>query len=158
MMIRRYAGAMSFVVVAMMGAIAHAQTFAPEQLDRMAKERQKEIGPRDWGRPPPVTHETYVKRSLPVAVECKSPRRDFEALYAEPNLNSARVGAAAPQIAVTSVTVKGWRKVLRVGDSFAWIPDADVIPYQPLVPGNTTRCVVAGEAANGMILFDHPVK
>jgi len=155
---RCYAGAIGLVVAAMMGATAYAQTFTPEQLDHMAQERQKEIGPRNWGPPPPVTHETYVKRSLPVAVECKSPRRDFEPLYAEPSLESARVGVAAPQIAVTSVVSKGWRKVLRVGNSFAWIPDADVIPYQPLVPGNTTRCVVAGEAANGMILFDHPAK
>ncbi|MFC0500472.1 hypothetical protein [Asaia krungthepensis] len=155
---RRYAGAIGFVVAAMMGATVHAQNFTPEQLDRMAQERQKEIGPRNWGPPPPVTNETYVKRSLPVAVECKSPRRDFEPLYAEPSLESVRVGVAAPQIAVTSVVSKGWRKVLRVGNSFAWIPDADVVPYQPLVPGNTTRCVVAGEAANGMILFDHPAK
>lgn len=154
----RFAGAMSLLVVTMMGVNAHAQTFTPEQLDRMAKERQREVGPRDWAPPPQVTHQTYVKRSLPVAVECKSPRKDFEPLYAEPNSNSTRVGVAAPQIAVTSVVSKGWRKVLRVGDSFAWIPDADVIPYQPLVSGNTTRCVVAGEATSGMILFDHPAK
>ncbi|GBR20349.1 MULTISPECIES: hypothetical protein [Asaia] len=157
-MIRRPLGLAGATLATMMGAVAHAQTFTPEHLDRMAQERQKEIGPRNWGAPPPVTHESYVKRSLPVSVECRSPRKDFEPLFAEPEGNSERVGVAAPQIAVTSVVTHGWRQVLRVGKSFAWIPEADVVPYQPLVKGNTTRCVVAGEAANGMVLFDHPAK
>lgn len=157
-MIRSSLNLAAAALVMMVGTAAHAQTFTPEELDRMAQERQKEIGPRDWGPPPPVTHESYVKRSLPVPVECRSPKKDFEPLFAEPDRNSERVGVAAPQIAVTSVSLHGWRQVLRVGTSYAWIPEADVIPYQPLVKGNTTRCVVAGEAANGMVLFDHPAK
>lgn len=158
MMIRRSLGLAGAALATIMGAASHAQTFTPEQLDRMAQERLKEVGPRDWGPPPPVTHESYAKRSLPVPVECRSPKKDFEPLFAEPDGGSKRVGVAAPQIAVTSTVSRGWRQVLRVGTSYAWIPDADVMPYEPLVKGNTTRCVVAGEAANGMLLFDHPAK
>lgn len=157
-MIRSNACLTGIAVMTILATAAHAQTFTAEQLDHMAKQRQSEIGPRDWGKPPSVKHESYAKRPVPVAVECKSPRKDFEPLYTLPSADSERVGVAAPQIAVTSVVSKGWRKVLRVGNSFAWIPEADVIAYQPLVPGNSSRCVVVGEAANGMILFDHRAK
>lgn len=138
-------------------SFAQAQHLSAEQLDRLSQERQKEIGPRDWGPPPPGQGGgTQSVSPVPVPVRCMSPREDFEPLYAEPRASSRQIGTAAPQIAVTDEVRDGWRKVLRRGTVFAWIPQSDVVPYRPLVAGARNRCEVAGEAANGMVLFTHP--
>lgn len=144
-------------LIALVPPCAHAQHLSAEQLDRLSQERQKEIGPRDWGSPPSGqgggVQET---RPVPTPVRCMSPREDFEPLYAEPRASSRQIGTAAPQIAVTDEVRDGWRKVLRRGTVYAWIPQSDVVPYRPLVAGSRTRCEVAGEAADGMVLFTHP--
>ena len=89
---------------------------------------------------------------------CRSPAHDFEPLFAEPRRGAVHVGTAAPQIAVTDTVFQGWRQVLRSGTTFAWIPEADVVAYRPLVDGASRACVVSGENAAGMVLFTHPAK
>ncbi len=139
------------------GAPAHGQHLSPEQLDRLSQERQSEIGPRDWGTPPANGKAAVtVAKPTPVPTRCMSPAHDFEPLFQEPRASSQRVGSAAPQIAVTDDVQAGWRKVLRRGTNYAWLPDADVLDYRPLVPSNPTRCEVAGEGSDGRVLFTHP--
>ena len=137
---------------------ATAQHLTPEQLDRLSQERQSELGSRNWGPPPTVTQAPQTLHATPVPVTCRSPAHDFEPLFAEPRRGAVHVGTAAPQIAVTDTVFQGWRQVLRSGTTFAWIPEADVVAYRPLVDGASRACVVSGENAAGMVLFTHPAK
>lgn len=137
---------------------ATAQHLTPEQLDRLSQERQSEIGSRNWGPPPTVTKAPQTLHATPVPVTCRSPAHDFEPLFAEPRRGAVHVGTAAPQTAVTDTVFQGWRQVLRSGTTFAWIPEADVVAYRPLVDGASRNCVVTGENAAGMVLFDYPAK
>lgn len=136
---------------------AQAQTanFTPQQLDQMAKERQQELGPRNWGPPPTVTAKPVRLYPTPVPVFCASPAHEYEPIFAEPSAHSKQIGIAGPQIAATHDLQGGWRKVLRVGNTFGWMPDADIRPYHAL-PGTTpSRCTVSGETNKGWVMFNH---
>jgi hypothetical protein len=136
-------------------AMAETVQFTPQQLDQMAQDRQQEIGPRNWGPPPKVSGKPVQTHPTPVPVYCASPIRDYEPVYAEPSAQSRQIGLAASEIAVTHEVRGGWRKILRAGHTFGWIPNADVGPYKSL-PGTTpNRCVVAGESASGMVMFNY---
>lgn len=136
-------------------AMAQNVQFTPQQLDEMAQQRQQELGPRNWGPPPKVSGKPVQTRPTPVPVDCASPVRLFEPVYAEPSAHSPQIGVAGSQIAVTHEVRGGWRKILRAGHTYGWIPSSDVEAYHGL-PGTTpTRCTVAGESATGLVMFTH---
>ena len=139
-------------------AMAQTAQFTPQQLDQMAQQRQQELGPRNWGPPVTVSGKPVQTHPTPVPVYCASPLREYEPVYAEPNGQSRKIGIAASPIAVTHEIRGGWRKILRAGHTYGWIPNADVGPYQA-IPGTTPHgCLVAGENATGLVMFDYPSK
>ncbi|MBO1326829.1 SH3 domain-containing protein [Acetobacter sp. TBRC 12305] len=150
--------ALAVALLATCATSAMAQSFSPAELDRMAQERQREIGPRNWG-PPVAAKPDGALIPLPGPAACMSPRTDFEPVYAGPGTTFRKAGVAAPQLAVSTTRVNGWAKIYRAGGTSAWIPEGDLVPYRPSLSDHPTGCKVDGiRPADRMVIFSYPVR
>lgn len=139
---------------------AFAQTRAQPSiadLDRLSQERQNEMPHRDWGQPvpqsavpaPPPVHP------LSVPVSCMGVAKSGEEIHLRPDAHSPVIGYAPTQTAATDERQNGWRKVMYTSSRAGWIPEADIVPFHPLVPTGLPHCLVAGARPSGMIVYDY---
>jgi hypothetical protein len=126
--------------------------FTPQQLDQMSRDRQQEIGPRNWGPPPPQT--SLPKETILPAKElwvCMSVAQ-WQPIYAAPNKSAPQIGKTLSQAAVSGRNVDGFARVLIGGGKIGYVPADQLRPYTSETrPGST--CIVEGVRPNGSPVF-----
>jgi hypothetical protein len=125
----------------------------PQQLDQMSKERQHEIGPRNWGPPPPQSSiPKEILRQPTQLLVCMS-ADPWKPVYAHPSTAAAVIGKTLPEVAVSGRTVGGFVPVLFGPGRTGYVPADDVRPFRSeFNPG--ASCTISGLRPNGSAVFD----
>jgi hypothetical protein len=125
--------------LSVLGAQASAQQqggFTPQQLDQMSKERMKELGPRNWGPPPPLSSVPSQNLHTPNRLVVCNSIKQWEPIYSKPSASSSVVGKTLPEVAVIGPTVDGFLPVLMGRGATGYVPAGEVTPFRSTIkPG-----------------------
>lgn len=153
------AAALAMVVVyGADGSPASAQSapgqpgLAPQELDKLSQQRQDEVGPRNWGSPPPQSTVPQPAVQQPNTLLVCMGTDPWQPVYAKPSASSALIGKTLLEVAVSGRNVNGFAPIVFGAGKSGYIPEASLHPYTSSTnPGVT--CQVTGVQPNGAVVF-----
>jgi hypothetical protein len=135
------------------GAQQNQSGFTPQQLDEMSKQRQEQIGPRNWGPPPPqssIPKDTILPtKDLWVCMSTDA----YQPVFAEPSTKAPVIGQTLTQVAVSGPYVDGFAKVLHYNGKVGYVPKNDIRPFKSEIKAGLS-CSISGVRPNGTPVFD----
>jgi hypothetical protein len=143
------------VSLSVLGSQALAQQsggFTPQQLDEMSKQRMQELGPRNWGPPPPQSSVPPQNLHQPGGLVVCMSIKQWSPIYAKPNASSQVVGKTLPQVAVTGATVNGFVPILMGRGGKGYVPAGEVTPFRSTIKAGLTCNVEL--RADGSAVYD----
>lgn len=112
--------------------------FTPQQLDEMSKQRMQELGPRNWGPPPPQSSVPSQNLHEPGGLVVCMSIKQWSPIYAEPSASSQVVGKTLAQVAVTGATVNGFVPILMGRGGKGYVPAGEVTPFRSTIKAGLT--------------------
>lgn len=112
--------------------------FTPQQLDEMSKQRMQELGPRNWGPPPPQSSVPSQNLHEPSGLVVCMSIKQWSPVYAEPSASSQVVGKTLAQVAVTGAMVNGFVPVLMGRGGKGYVPAGEVTPFRSTIKAGLT--------------------
>jgi len=141
------------VVAGRAGAQQNQSGFPPQQLDEMSQQRQEQIGPRNWGPPPPqgsIPQDTILPaKDLWVCMSTDA----YQPVFAEPSTKAPVIGQTLTQVAVSGPYVDGFAKVLHYNGKVGYVPKGEVRPFKSEIKAGLS-CSIPGVRPNGTPVFD----
>jgi len=126
--------------------------FTPQQLDQMSKERQQELGQRNWGPPPPQSTVPQDNLRQPSKLLVCMSTDAWKPVYGAPSKTAAVIGKTLPQIAVSGKNVDGFTPVVFGAGQTGYVPADEIRPFSSSVNPDAT-CSIAGLRPNGAVVF-----
>jgi hypothetical protein len=141
------------VVAGRAGAQQNQSGFTPQQLDEMSKQRQEQIGPRNWGPPPPQSSIPKEALRQPSELLVCMSADPWKPVYAEPSSGATVIGKTLPQVAVSGRTINGFVPVLFGPGRTGYVSASEVRPFKSDLNPNAS-CTISGLRPNGSAVFN----
>src|SRR6266568_9490220 len=101
----------------------------PQELDKLSQQRQEELGPRNWGSPPPQSTVAQPALHQPKSLLVCMGTDAWQPIYAKPSTGAAVIGKTLPEIAVSGRNIDGFTPIVYGAGRTGYVPASAVHPF-----------------------------